>query len=110
MGSEPAIVSILQHYFDDWELPKGTKRWVSCLCPFHGDTSPSASISTEFNFFQCRACGMRGDPIGLVMRKDGLRFDEAKRRTESILGGSYESVSRKPKPKSGRRVFGRPRS
>lgn len=115
MGSESPIVKVIQSWYWDWEMPRGTKRWVSCLCPFHGDTTPSASVSTEFNYFHCRACGMKGDVIGLIMRKEEVPFVEAKRRAEKFFDGSNIPVSSKSERKSGRRIptkpkFGRPRN
>src|SRR5687767_3083049 len=115
MGSEPPIVKAIQSWYWDWEMPRSTREWVSCLCPFHGDSTPSASVSTKFNYFQCRACGMKGDVIGLIMRKEEVPFVEAKRRAEKFFDGSHVPVSPKPQGKSGRRVpskpkFGRPRN
>lgn len=115
MDSEPPIVKALQSWYWDWEMPKGKREWVSCLCPFHGDTTPSASISTKFNYFHCRACGMKGDVIGLIMRKEETTFVEAKRRAEKFFDGSDIPVSQKPEGKPRRRVsarpkFGRPRN
>jgi hypothetical protein len=61
-------------------------------CPFHGDKTPSFSVSEEKGLFHCFGCGTSGDVIAFVMKLDGLTFPEAKR----VLG--IESDSRRSRP------------
>lgn len=47
------------------------------LCPFHGEKSPSFSVSPERGLFYCFGCHAGGDAIDFVMRRDSLSFHEA---------------------------------
>ncbi len=47
------------------------------LCPFHGEKSPSFSVSPERGLFYCFGCHAGGDAIDFVMRRDSLSFREA---------------------------------
>lgn len=47
------------------------------LCPFHGEKSPSFSVSPERGLFYCFGCHAGGDAIDFVMRRDNLAFHEA---------------------------------
>lgn len=109
MGTEPPIVMLLRTWFPDWEPPRSQRLWAPCLCPFHAETRASASISLELNAFTCHGCAMKGGIVGLIMRKEGLKFDEAQRYATEVLDGSYVEIPRKSTRKPSRRVFGKPR-
>jgi len=47
------------------------------LCPFHGEKSPSFSVSPSKQFFHCFGCGKNGDAIAFLMEHSGLGFHEA---------------------------------
>jgi DNA primase len=47
------------------------------LCPFHGEKTPSFTVSEEKGFYHCFGCGAHGDVITFVMEKEGLSFPEA---------------------------------
>jgi DNA primase len=49
------------------------------LCPFHGEKSPSFTVSPSKQFFHCFGCGAHGDAIGFLMDHAGLGFVEALR-------------------------------
>lgn len=48
-------------------------NWMG-LCPFHGEKSPSFSVSAEKGFFHCFGCGKSGDAITFVQELDHLDF------------------------------------
>ncbi len=50
--------------------------WMG-LCPFHGEKSPSFSVSAEKGFFHCFGCGKSGDAITFAMEIDHLDFATA---------------------------------
>lgn len=56
------------------------------LCPFHGEKSPSFSVSPERGFFYCFGCGASGDALRFVMRNEALPFMEALRKLADRAG------------------------
>ena len=46
------------------------------LCPFHGEKTPSFSVSPEKGFFHCFGCGVGGDMITFVMKIENLDYIE----------------------------------
>lgn len=60
----------------DYPLEKLLKsRNGMALCPFHKETTPSLNIKK--NFYYCHGCGEHGDTIALLMKRDGLSFQQA---------------------------------
>lgn len=55
--------------------PKGGNLWG--LCPFHGEKTPSFSVSPDKHIFHCFGCGKGGGVIRFVMEIEGLSFYEA---------------------------------
>ena len=47
------------------------------LCPFHGEKSPSFSVSSTKQFYHCFGCGVHGNAIGFLMEHGGMGFVEA---------------------------------
>jgi DNA primase len=62
---------------------KGQNMWA--CCPFHGEKSPSFSVSPNKQIYKCFGCGKAGDPIQFVMDIEGVGFQEAIRH----LAGKY---------------------
>ena len=62
----------------DNELPlKKTGRDFQALCPFHGEKTPSFTVSQEKQFYHCFGCGAHGSALGFLMEHKGLGFVEA---------------------------------
>ncbi len=49
----------------------------SGLCPFHGEKTPSFTVSPSKQFYHCFGCGKNGNAIGFVMEHTGATFVEA---------------------------------
>ncbi|MEJ6629914.1 MAG: CHC2 zinc finger domain-containing protein, partial [Burkholderiaceae bacterium] len=58
------------------QLKKGGANYMG-LCPFHGEKSPSFSVSPTKQFYHCFGCGKNGNAIGFLMDHTGASFVEA---------------------------------
>lgn len=47
------------------------------LCPFHGEKTPSFTVSDPKGFYHCFGCGAHGDIITFVCQKDNLEYKQA---------------------------------
>ncbi|MBP8144078.1 MAG: DNA primase [Inhella sp.] len=56
---------------------KKTGSNLSGLCPFHGEKTPSFSVSPSKQFYHCFGCGAHGDALRFLMEYQGLGFVEA---------------------------------
>lgn len=67
------IVDVIERHLT---LKKGGANYFAC-CPFHGEKTPSFSISPAKQFYHCFGCGVHGNAIGFLMEYSGLSFIEA---------------------------------
>ena len=67
------VVEVVGRYV---QLKKGGANYMG-LCPFHGEKSPSFSVSPTKQFFHCFGCGKNGNAIGFLMEHGGMSFIEA---------------------------------
>lgn len=67
---------------------KGQNLWANC--PFHGEKTPSFSISPAKQIYKCFGCGKAGDPIQFVMDIEGVGFQEAIRHIAGRYGIEVE--------------------
>ena len=58
------------------QLKKGGQN-VLGLCPFHGEKTPSFTVSPAKQFYHCFGCGAHGSAIGFLMDQRGLTYVEA---------------------------------
>ena len=58
------------------QLKKGGANLLG-LCPFHGEKSPSFTVSPSKQFYHCFGCGANGNAIGFLMEHAGMNFVEA---------------------------------
>lgn len=47
------------------------------LCPFHNERTPSFNINITKNTWRCFGCGLYGDPIDYVKKRDNVSFIDA---------------------------------
>lgn len=67
------------------ELKRGGANFMG-LCPFHGEKSPSFSVSPSKQFYYCFGCGASGDAIRFLSEHLGLSFVEAVRDLAQGVG------------------------
>jgi len=67
------VVEIVGRYV---QLKKGGANFMG-LCPFHGEKSPSFSVSPTKQFYHCFGCGKNGNAISFLMEHAGMTFVEA---------------------------------
>jgi DNA primase len=57
-------------------LKKAGANYVAC-CPFHGEKTPSFTVSQTKQFYHCFGCGAHGTAISFLMEYQGLGFVDA---------------------------------
>ena len=67
------VVEVVGRYV---QLKKGGANFMG-LCPFHGEKTPSFTVSPAKQFYHCFGCGKNGNAIGFLMDYAGMNFVEA---------------------------------
>jgi DNA primase len=67
------IVDVIGDYV---QLRKQGRNYFG-LCPFHGENTPSFSVSSDKQIFHCFGCGEGGNALSFLMKIDGISFAEA---------------------------------
>ncbi len=47
------------------------------LCPFHGEKTPSFTVSPSKGIYKCFGCGKAGNAVGFIMEHEQLKYPEA---------------------------------
>nr|WP_238942673.1 DNA primase [Planococcus beigongshangi] len=71
--SSADIVDIVGEYV---QLTKRGRNWFG-LCPFHGESTPSFSVTSDKQIFHCFGCGAGGNVITFLMDIENVSFQEA---------------------------------
>ena len=80
--SQANIVDIVSEYVP---LKKRGSSYWGC-CPFHGEKTPSFSVSPDKNFFYCFGCHAGGDIFSFIMKIENCTFQEALKILANKLG------------------------
>lgn len=67
------IVDLIGEYVN---LKRSGSNYMG-LCPFHSEKTPSFSVSPSKSIFKCFGCGVGGDVITFIMKRENLSFPEA---------------------------------
>ncbi|XJZ26259.1 DNA primase [Bacillota bacterium Lsc_1132] len=67
------IVEVISEYV---QLKKQGRNYFG-LCPFHGENTPSFSVSADKQIFHCFGCGAGGNVFTFLMELEGISFQEA---------------------------------
>lgn len=66
------------------------------LCPFHGEKSPSFSVSPSKQFYYCFGCGASGNAVGFLTAHLGLGFVDAVKELAQQVGMTVPEDDRSP--------------
>ena len=75
------------------QLKKGGANLMG-LCPFHGEKSPSFSVSPSKQFYYCFGCGASGDAIRFLTEHTGASFRDAVTELAQQVGLNVPDDSR----------------
>ncbi len=74
------------------------RRWP---CPFHANAeNPNFGITPDGRHWRCWSCGLTGDAVDYIARRDGVGLAEAVRILDPFSPGSTRPARPKPKPVS----------
>lgn len=92
--TRPSIAAVLSQHGVDVAERTG---WRPVRCPYHDDSTASASVNTDIGRFNCHACGVKGDVYDLLMYRERITFREA-----LVLGDRLEADPNATDHKTGR--------
>jgi DNA primase len=78
-------VDIVQVIDERVPLRKAGRDYVAC-CPFHGEKTPSFTVSPDKQFYHCFGCGAHGTAIGFLMEYGHMEFPDAVRELAARAG------------------------
>src|SRR3981081_3934111 len=67
------IVDVVSRYV---QLKKGGANFLG-LCPFHGEKTPSFTVSPAKGIYKCFGCGKAGTAVNFIMDNQQLSYPEA---------------------------------
>jgi DNA primase len=76
------IVDVVSRYV---QLKKAGANYLG-LCPFHGEKTPSFTVSPAKQFYHCFGCGAHGNAIGFHMEYGGMGYVDAVRELAASVG------------------------
>ncbi len=90
------VVEVVGKYV---QLKKGGANYMG-LCPFHGEKSPSFSVSPTKQFYHCFGCGKNGNAIGFLMEHTGMTFIEAVKDLAQQVGMQVPEEPQSPEERA----------
>jgi DNA primase len=66
-------------------LKKRGRNHIAC-CPFHGEKTPSFTVSEELQIFKCFGCGKSGDIFTFIQEYERIDFREALTELAAMAG------------------------
>ncbi|WP_226526410.1 DNA primase [Metabacillus niabensis] len=83
------IVDVISEYV---QLKKQGRNYFG-LCPFHGEKSPSFSVSADKQIFHCFGCGAGGNVFSFLIQHEGYSFIEAAQHLADKANIELPSIS-----------------
>ncbi len=84
--SEICMANDIVDYASSFMTLKRSGRGYMACCPFHNEKTPSFHIDREKQLFHCFGCGASGNFVQLVMRLEGLDYQDALRQLADRAG------------------------
>jgi DNA primase len=81
------------------QLKKGGANFIG-LCPFHGEKTPSFSVSPTKQFYHCFGCSKSGNVISFMMELQGMSFFEAVKDLAQSMGMPVPEDERSPQERA----------
>src|SRR5216117_3635479 len=69
------------------------------LCPFHGEKSPSFTVSPAKEIYKCFGCGRSGNTISFIMEHEKYSYEEALRYLAAKYNVEVEETAVSPEVK-----------
>ena len=76
------IADVINRYVP---LKKRGHHYIAC-CPFHGEKTPSFTVSEEMQIFKCFGCGKAGDVFTFLQEYERIDFREALEELAKLAG------------------------
>ena len=73
-------------------LKRSGANHMAC-CPFHGEKTPSFSVSQPKQFYHCFGCGVSGNAINFLMEYEHLSFVEAIEELAQMAGMQVPKIA-----------------
>ena len=77
------------------ELKRAGSTWKG-LCPFHGEKSPSFTVTPSRQTYHCFGCGVHGNAVGFLMEQHGMGFIDAVRDLAQQVGMAVPDEENRP--------------
>jgi DNA primase catalytic core len=77
------------------ELKRAGATWKG-LCPFHGEKSPSFTVSPSRQTYHCFGCGVHGNAVGFLIEQHGMGFVDAVRDLAQHAGLAVPKTASAP--------------
>ena len=91
------IVDVVERYVP---LKRAGANFVAC-CPFHGEKTPSFTVSQTKQFYHCFGCGAHGTAIGFMIEYAGVGFIDAVKDLAQSAGMQVPEIkSERPRGKT----------
>src|SRR5438445_139589 len=84
------VVDVVSRYV---QLKKGGANYLG-LCPFHGEKTPSFTVSPAKQFYHCFGCAAHGNAIGFLMAYAGLGYVDAVKDLAAAVGMQVPDLQR----------------
>src|SRR5262245_320612 len=91
------IVVVIQDYVP---LKKAGANYMG-LCPFHGEKTPSFSVSRDKGFFYCYGCGVGGDVIKFLELHEKVGCQDAVKQLAQRFGMTIPEQEQSDEQKAG---------